>query len=233
MSLTEEPPKTVQGALIQLDPGKGIAGVQVPIPNIVQFDINPEDITRNFTPWKPETEQGAPAPGAGVQPITVPESIKGLKLILDPFAASTSLIPPNILTVEARLNALRKMIEPTEGIVGDLLTSVKDLVSLKDRDYERPEIAPVILWLGPRIILLVEFEAFDIVEHQHNALYYPIRATVTLNLKVITPDRFHCAKSVNAEIAIATYEYTRAQANLTSIANTIDPTPIWRLIVPV
>lgn len=232
MSLTEQPEKTVQGALIQLFPGSGITGIANAIPNIVQFDINPNELVRTFTPWKVDTENNVPAPGAGVQPITVPEKFTDLKVILDPYAAKNSAIPINVLTVEARLAALRKMIEPSKGLLGDLVSSFSDLANI-EQDYTPPEIAPVILWLGTRIILPVQIESFVATEHQHDLLYYPMRATVSLSLNVMTPDQFRCANSVVAEIAIAAYEYTRLQQDLSAIVSAADISPLWRLIAPI
>ncbi len=232
MSLTSQPGKTVQGAMIQLFPGSGITGIANAIPNIVQFDINPDELTRAFTPWKVETENDTPAPGAGVQPITVPQKFSGLKIILDPYAAKNSAIPINFLSVEARLSALRKMIEPSQGLLGDLIASVSDLLNI-EQDYSPPEIAPVLLWLGTRLILPVQIETFSVTEHQHDLLYYPTRATVTMDLKVMTPDQFRCANSTVAEIAIAAYEYTKVQQDLSAIVSAADISPLWRVIAPI
>jgi hypothetical protein len=73
----------------------------------------------------------------------------------------------------------------------------------------------------------------SVVEHQHDVLYYPIRATVTMDLKVMTPDQFRCSNSTVAEIAIAAYEYTRAQRDLAAIVSTADLSPLWRLVAPI
>jgi hypothetical protein len=233
MSLTQLPPKTVQGALVQLFPGNGLAGIaNAAVPNIVQFDINPEKLTRVFTPWRPEADEATPQPGARVQPITVPEKFSQFEISIDPYARKSSVIPVNFLTVEARVAALRKMIEPSKGFVGDLLTSASDLLNI-EQDYEPPEVAPVLLWLGARIILPVQIETLTINELQHNALYFPVRATATMDLKVLTPDYFRCSSSATAEIAIAAYEYTRAQRDLTAIVNVVDLSPLWRLVAPI
>jgi hypothetical protein len=232
MSFSEAPNKTIQGALIQLYPGNGLVGIANAVPNIVQFDINPNTLTRSYSPWKPETQTSAPAPGAAVQPITVPEKFTGFKIELDPYAAKSSLIPIYFATVEARISALRKMIRPSQGLVGDLVQSVADLVGA-ETDYTPPEIAPVILWLGNRIVLPVQIEKFDVVEHQHDQLYYPVRASVTLEMTVMTPDKFRCTDSPVAQIAIATYEYTKSLEDLSAIASAADLSPLWRLVVPV
>lgn len=233
MSLTEPPIKSVKGALIQLNPKTGMAGITNNIPNVVQFDINPETLTRTFTPWKAEAEEGAPSPGAPVQPIEVPQKFTGFEIKIDPYAAKGSLIPPNSFSVEARLAALRKMIEPAKSVIGDLLQSVADLTNTGTSDYTPPEIAPVILWLGARIILPIQIETLTITEHQHDALYYPIRATVAMDLKVLTPDYFRCSDSDAVEIAIAAYEYTRAQSDFLAVTNQADLSPLWRLVAPI
>lgn len=241
MSLSEHPDRTIQGALIQIFPGEAsVMGVINAIPNIVQFDINPSELTRVFSPWKVDTENETPAPGAGVQPITVPEKFNDFKLILDPYASNanevfggrSSAIPTYVLSVEARLAALRKMIEPSKGLAGDLVASFSDLLNI-EQEYKPPEIAPILLWLGSRIILPVQIETFSVTEHQHDRLYYPMRATVTMTLSVMTPDKFRCANSVVAEIAIATYEYTRLHQDLSAIASAADISPLWRVIAPV
>ena len=233
MSLSEPPIKSVKGALIQLNPGTGMAGIMNQIPNVVQFDINPDQLTRVYTPWKAESENGAPSPGAPVQPIELPQKFTGFEVKIDPYAAHGGLIPPNSFSVEARLAALRKMAEPSKGLIGDLLQSFDDLTGGGAQDYSPPEIAPVILWLGARIILPVQIDTLTITEHQHDALYYPIRATVAMDLKVLTPDYFRCASSTAAEIAVTAYNYTRLQADLLAIGNMADLSPLWRLIVPV
>lgn len=233
MSLTDPPINSVKGAMIQLNPRTGMMGITNALPNIVQFDINPEKLTRKFTPWRAETEAGAPSPGGAVQPIEVPQQFSGFEINIDPYAAKGSLIPPNSFSVEARLAALRKMTEPTKGQIGDLLQSVADLASTDPADYEPPEIAPVILWLGVRIILPVQIETFTITEHQHDALYFPIRATVAMDLKVLTPDYFRCSDSQAGEIAIAAYEYTRAQSDLFALADHAELSPLWRLLAPI
>lgn len=207
-------------------------GIANAIPNIVQFDINPDELTRAFTPWKVDTENDTPAPGAGVQPITVPQKFTGFKVTLDPYAAKNSAIPINFLSVEARLAALRKMIEPSQGLLGDLVASVSDLLNI-EQEYEPPEIAPVLLWLGTRIILPVQIDTFSVTEHQHDVLYYPTRATVTMDLKVMTPDQFRCANSTVAEIAIAAYEYTKVQQDLSALVSAADISPLWRVIAPI
>nr|DAI67546.1 MAG TPA: hypothetical protein [Caudoviricetes sp.] len=232
MSFSDPPIKSVKGAMIQLHPKSGMAGIMNNIPNVVQFDINPETLTRSFTPWKAEAEEGAPSPGAPVQPIEVPQKFTGFEIRIDPYAARNSLIPPNSFSVEARLAALRKMIEPSKGLAGDLLQSVADLANAGSSDYAPPEIAPVILWLGARIILPVQIESFTITESQHDALYYPIRASVAMDMKVLTPDYFRCSDSDAGEIAVAAYEYTRAQSDLLAVTNPADLSPLWRLIVP-
>ena len=183
--------------------------------------------------WKAEADEGVPSPGGAIQPIEVPQKITGMEIKVDPHAAKGSLIPPNSFSVEARLAAMRKMIEPTKGLIGDLPQSVSDLASTGTADYDPPEIAPVILWLGARIILPVQVESFTITEQQHDALYYPIRASVTMDLKVLTPDHFRCSDSDAAEIAIAAYEYTHAQSDLLATLNLADLSPLWRLLAPI
>src|SRR5215469_4483992 len=144
-------PKIAKGALVQLLPD--IVGV---IPNIIVFQYNPETISRTLTPWDPsavdQTQRGSQAPT--VQPFEVQESFGTFRIELD---ATDDLEDGNALAqatgVETRLAALRKLTQASQGLLGDLIESAKSLVGAGEDEARRPTIAPILLVLGPRVIL--------------------------------------------------------------------------------
>jgi len=216
-------PQIAKGALVQLLPD--IVGV---IPNIIVFQYNPQTINRTLTPWNPfevdQSGRGSQAPL--VQPFDVPESFDRFTIELDatddledgePLASATG--------IETRLAALRKLTKASQGLLGDLVESAKSLVGAGSDEARRPTVAPILLVLGPRVILPVRVKTFAVEETLHNPAYFPLHATVTLGLEVLTPDVFSDQEDVTAKIAIAAYQVTRLQEDanaLLNVANTAD-----------
>lgn len=216
-------PKIAKGALVQL-----LTDVIGIAPNVIVFQFNPETLTRTLTPWNPfavdQAQRGSQAPT--VQPFDVPETFGSFTIELDatddledgdPIAQATG--------IETRLAALRKLTQASSGLVGDLIASAKSLVGAGEDEARRPTVAPILLVLGPRIILPVRVTSFQVQEKAHLPSYYPLQATVTLGLEVLTPDAFRCQQDVAGKIATAAYEFTRLQEDanaLLNVANTVD-----------
>ena len=216
-------PKIAKGALVQLLPD--IIGV---IPNIIVFQYNPETITRTLTPWDPfavdQTQRGSQAPT--VQPFEVQETFANFKIELD---ATDDLEDGKDIAgatgIETRLAALRKLTQASQGLIGDLIESAKSLVGAGEDEARRPTVAPILLVLGPRIILPVRAKSFSVEETLFSPSYYPLHATVTMELEVLTPDVFRCSQDVTGKIAVAAYNFTRLQedaAALLNVANNVD-----------
>lgn len=223
-------PRIAKGAFVQLLPD--IVGV---IPNIIVFQYNPETITRKLTPWNPfevdQSGRGSLAPT--VQPFDVPESFEGFAIELD---ATDDLEDGNPLArasgIETRLAALRKLTQPSQGLVGDLIESAKSLVGAGSDEARRPTVAPILLVLGPRIILPVRVTTFQVEETLHNPDYFPLQAKATLGLEVLTPDVFRCQEDVTAKIAIAAYQVTRLQEDANALLNTANTADAIRALLP-
>lgn len=223
-------PKIAKGALVQLLPD--IVGV---IPNIIVFQYNPESLTRTLTPWDPfavdQTQRGSQAPT--VQPFDVQEQFTRLKIELD---ASDDLEDGNALAqatgIETRLAALRKLTQASEGLVGDLVESAKSIVGAGEDEARRPTIAPILLVLGPRVILPVRVKSFSVDETLHSPAYYPLQANVTMDLEVLTPDSFRCHEDVTGKIAVAAYNFTRLQEDANALLNTANNVDAIRALLP-
>jgi len=215
-------PRFEKGALVQLV--KGLTGV---VPNIIPFQYNPEKLSHTLTTWNPfevdQTQRGAQAPT--VQPFDPKESFN-LTLEID---ATNDLEDDNTVAkrvgVADRLAALKKLTLPTEGLIGDLVTSARALVGKAAKQAVRAAVPVVLFVWGPSRILPVRVTSFSVEETLFSPTLHPIQATVTLGLEVLTPDVFKCQRDITADIAIAAYNFTKLQEDTLAaahIANNID-----------
>ena len=205
-------PKFEKGALVQMV--KGLTGV---VPNVIPFQYNPEKLSHTLTTWNPfevdQTQRGAQAPT--VQPFDPKESFN-LTLEID---ATNDLEDDNPVAKEVgvadRLAALKKLTLPTEGLIGDLVSSAvasaRALVGKASKHAVRPTVPVVLFVWGPGRILPVRVTSFSVEETLFSPALYPIQATVTLGLEVLTPDVFKCQRDITADIAIAAYNLTKLQ----------------------
>lgn len=223
-------PRIAKGAFVQL-----LADIVGIVPNIVVFQYNPETISRTLTPWNPfaveQTQRGSQAPT--VQPFDVAESFASFRIELD---ATDDLEDGNPLAeaagIEPRLAGLRKLTQASSGLVGDLIASAKSLVGAGEEEARRPTVAPVLLVLGPRLILPVRITSFQVDETAHLPSYFPLQATVTLGLEVLTPDSFRCQQDVAGKIAVAAYQFTRLQEDANALLNVANNADAVRALLP-
>jgi hypothetical protein len=215
-------PRFEKGALVQLV--KGLMGV---VPNVIPFQYNPEKLSHTLTTWNPfevdQTQRGSQAPT--VQPFNPKESFN-LTLEID---ATDDLEDDNPVAKEVgvadRLAALKKLMLPTEGLVGDLVASARALVGKASKHAVRPTVPVVLFVWGPGRILPVRVTRFSVEETLFSPSLYPIQAIVTLGLEVLTPDVFKCQHDLTADIAVAAYNLTRLQEDTLAtahIANNVD-----------
>jgi len=223
-------PRVVKGAFVQLL--EDIVGL---IPNIVSFQYNPTTITRSLTPWNPlsvdQAQRGSIGPS--VQPFDVPESFSGFKLFLDAVDGMERESPTEgSFGIEPQLAALRKLTQASKGLIGDLTASYRDLMDLPAGKASRPTVAPTLLVLGPRVILPVRITGFSVEETFFMPSLYPIRAMVSLDMEVMTPDVFRCREGVAAKIAVGAYEFTRLQEDAAAVLNVASLPDALRSVIP-
>ncbi|MEM9088864.1 MAG: hypothetical protein AAGC93_08990 [Cyanobacteria bacterium P01_F01_bin.53] len=215
-------PKFQKGALVQLV--KDIVGV---LPNVIPFQYNPDKVSHSLTPWNPfevdQTQRGAQAPN--VQPFDPKESFN-ITLEID---ATDDLEDGNPIAttvgIADRLAALKKLTLPSQGLVGDLVASAQALVGDASARAVRPTVPVVLFVWGPGRILPVRVTSFSVEETLFSPALYPIQATVTLGLEVLTPDVFKCQEDITADLAVAAYNFTKLQEDglaIAHIANNID-----------
>jgi len=80
---------------------------------------------------------------------------------------------------------------------------------------------PVLLFVwGPGRIVPVRVTSFSVEEQAYSPILYPIRAKVSLGLKILTPKDFPtCNKSLSQELAITAFKFTRKQKEVLAAAN--------------
>ncbi|MFW6174256.1 MAG: hypothetical protein ACOC5K_00560 [Chloroflexota bacterium] len=210
MTTYPKSPKVLKGALIELtEPFLG------PVPNIIPFQYNPETSTRTLTPWEPpgDDESGA---NSLSQPYD-PEETIDLTLELD---ASDDLEQPDqnpvavVSGVADRLAALEKLVFPasTSFGLGGLVDAAASLFGAADAVPRRQAPVTLFVW-GPGRIVPVRLTTFRISEQAYSPTLYPIRATVTLKMQVLT-DRDFTGDSLAEDIARTSYRYTKTQKEL-------------------
>lgn len=218
-------PKLLKGAFVQIP-----EDLLVPIPNIIIFQYNPDTLTRTLGIWTPpaaaNANQSAPTESAALtaQPEDPRETLS-LSLELD---ATDALEQPASHPVAAitgigdRLAALEMLIYPQEssglaGLVSDAASSLG--LGGVDANPERKTVAPVFFVWGPGKIIPVRISTFSIEEQAFSTLLYPIRAKVTVELKILFPQDFPSGSSFNKDLAEATYLFYKKQKQVLASAN--------------
>ena len=203
-------PKFQKGALVQIVPG--LVDVEY---KIIPFQYNPEKLSHSLTPWSPfevdQTQRGAQSPN--VQPFDPKESFT-LTLEID---ATDALEDSDPAAVEAGiagpLAALKKLTLPSEGGNGALARNRSAALGTTSAHAARPTV-PVLLFVwGPGRILPVRITSFSVEEALFSPSLFPIQATVSLGLEVLTPDVFKCHPDEPAKKAIAAYQFTQQKEN--------------------
>lgn len=209
-------PRLVRGALVQL--AEDIIGV---IPNIIPFQYNPAMMTRTLTPWNPfEVDQSGRGQIAPTSQPFDPEETISLSIEFDaadqlgdgdPLAAE--------LGVADRIAAIEKLLMPSKGLLGDLVGSAASLLGIP-QPPERQSVAITLLVWGIGRVLPVRVSNYSIEESSFLPTLQPLTATVTLELKVLTPDVFKCESGPVTELATAAYRFFRVQQDALALAHT-------------
>jgi hypothetical protein len=199
-----------------------------PIPNVIVFQYNPSSLTRTLEVWQPPSGGGPESEAsATAQPDDPPESFD-LTLELD---ATDALETPDshpvavISGVADRVAALEMLLYPQEeSLLGGLLGSVTSSLGISGGAGAAPVprgTVPVVLFVwGPGRIAPVRLTSFSVEEQAFSPTLYPIRASVTVGLKMLTDDDFPQSDSLSEQLAIFAYKYTRKQKQALAALNT-------------
>jgi hypothetical protein len=212
----------MKGALIEY--GSDFLG---PLPNVVVFQFNPEQVTRTLE--IPERPAGAGSRETG-QAGEVP--LEKLELTAK-FSAADMLANDNVLAratgIASYLAALELMANTKAaagGLLGAAIDAIGALLGGGATDATQPiprEAYPRLIFVwGLTRVLPVMFTSMRITETHFDFLLNPIEAEVEIGLTVIRPDP--CAKDLIAEgasVYTATAKEALAVSNLANVAGEI------------
>ena len=129
----------------------------------------------------------------------------------NPLALTAGVLP--------QIAALQKLVQPTEGLLGDLVASAKALAGNGGTEAQRSTVPITLLILGPGLIYPVRVTSLSFDQKEFNPFLYPIHVMVAVELVVLTPDTFKCRSSAATEVAIGCYNFTKTQENALAVAN--------------
>ncbi|OEU65036.1 MAG: hypothetical protein BBJ57_04310 [Desulfobacterales bacterium PC51MH44] len=229
-------PKLQKGALIRLS--EEFLG---PIPNIIVFQYNPETLTRSLSPWRSRAQEGEGGEESEsgeantAQPFDPGETFN---LTLEFDAADALEVPENnpvevISGIADRIAALEMLLYPSEEEMQAGLQESEESslgggeeasggAETSSEPVPRPRVPVVLFVWGPGRIVPVRLTSFQVEEQAYSPTLYPIRAEVTVGLRVLTEHSFRASNrevSGAEELAIAAYKYTRGQKETLARAN--------------
>jgi len=227
-------PKLLKGALVEFS--SRIIG---PVPNVIMFQYNPETLSRKIDVWGPDTgghgganEQSSAAKSQSrAQPMDPTETFT-LNLVMDAIdAMENPLVNPIEFAsgIADRIAALEMLLYPANeglfsGLLGDVGGSLSGAIGgnpLAKKDAPVPrQTVPVVLFVwGASRIVPVRLTSFSVDEQDFSPLLFPIRAKVTIGLKILTPEDFGSNPNTIEKLAIACFKYTKKQKEALAIAN--------------
>jgi hypothetical protein len=245
-------PKLLKGAVIHFS-----APMLIPIPNLIVFQYNPETMSRGFTPWAP-AQRTIDVSADGTHLERRPLDLQQIQALAQPFDPQETISlsleidatdaleapeshPVAFLTgVADRLAALQMLLYPTEDGGGSSLQvsvgaslgagGLSGLLSADTAALERREVPVVLFFFGPGLIVPVRLTSFSIEEQQYSPILYPIRAKVSVSMRVLDEDDLvnvagSSGPSPNAavlELAKGCYAYTKTQRKVLALANLAD-----------
>ncbi len=186
----------LRGALVEY--GRDVLG---PIPNIVVFQFNPEQISRtlNMPREKKESSNPEKAKGKEDNQISAPPvesfSIKAQFSAADDLGKGGAVsIIPRVFGIGPQLAALEKMAYPSAGLLsgakGAIIDAVGDDLGLgsnseaPEQPTPREEMPRILFVWGLSRVLPVKIETMSIVEQKYDPLLNPIQAEVDIGLAI-------------------------------------------------
>lgn len=223
-------PFFLKGALVEY--GTDVLG---PIPNIVVFQFNPEQISRTLNLPRENTESDEPDAARETEPHQASSSPVETFSITAHFSAADDLgkggaaaVIPRLFGVGPQLAALEKMVYPKSGLIGELLgaavDAIGDALGLGD-DEQAPEQpvprveTPKILFIwGPARVLPVRIRSMSITEQKFDPLLNPVQAQVEIGLAIVN---YPEGEEVDDDIGKGALKYTETLKDAQALLNLV------------
>jgi hypothetical protein len=204
-------PKLVKGALIEF--GDALLGL---LPNVIVFQYNPEQLTRKLDQRAQQAPAGADRERRETfRTAKLPvESISDLKLVLDatdqleqadPVAAARGIGPA--------IAALEMMMFPS----GTSLINLGSLLGIAGQSSASvpPQQLPLVMFVwGPWRVIPVNVTTVSVQEQEFDPLLNPIKAEVTVSLRVISKDDLD-----RTSFAYGAYVWTQGNREVNALLN--------------
>ena len=174
MSAFPESPRLVKGAIVGID-------IFNPLASVIIFQYNPDTLSRSLTAQTSGSDNAARSEamrltGPPREAITLKIEIDATDQLErgDPITASLGIHP--------QLAALEMLLYPKSALV---ITNA--ILALAGTIELIPAEAPMTLFIwGPKRVVPVRLTSFTIAEDAYDATLNPIRATVSLSLRVLS-----------------------------------------------
>ena len=202
-----------------------------PIPNIVIFQFNPEQIARTITiPEPPAASTAAAGRAREREPAQTAHPPSESFTLTAHFSAADDLgrgdaasAIPRVFGVGPQLAALEKMVYPAgpvTGLLGQAIDAIGAALGLGGGDTapERPvprQAVPRLLFIwGPARVLPVRVKSLTLTEQKFDAFLNPVQAEVQIGLEVLT-----FASTTSDKVGKGALTYTRAIKDVQAVAN--------------
>lgn len=203
-----------------------------PVPNIIAFQYNPETLSRSLQPWEPpapdEEDESPQVAGITLAQPFDPQETFTLNLELDATDELETADPIALISgVADRIAAMELLLYPDrEGstLAGELVGAVSDALGGGGGSEEAvPRYSvPIVLFIwGPGRMVPVRLTSFSVEEQAFSPTLYPIRAKVSVGLKILTSEELSVyPDSLAKDIAVFSYKFTQTQKQVLAAANT-------------
>ncbi len=168
-------PRVMKGGIVMLDPDTGIPR------GIIALQYNPDQVTRRLQPQSvgdtPDRSEILRLKGPPIETINVVAEIDATDQLADPSANPLAVA----LGIQPQLSALEMLVYPSsvELIANEVLTLLGTIEIL-------PMQAPLAIFVwNPTRITPVRLTGIDITEEAFDANLNPMRAKVTLDMRVL------------------------------------------------
>lgn len=181
----------LRGVLVEY--GMNILG---PIPNIVVFQFNPDQMTRTIAiPPKPTSASGLPSTESkdtGAPPMESFEVTARFSAADDLGAGGAVSAIPRLFGVGPQIAALEKMVYPQAtpgGLIGAAIDAVGSAIAgpgaaPAQKPIPRVPLPRILFIWGPSRVLPVTITSMSIVEQKYDVLLNPIQAEVKIGMQV-------------------------------------------------
>jgi hypothetical protein len=218
-------PRLLKGALIEFS-SRFISSV----PNVIIFQFNPETITRKLEPWYSGGSDKAQQSGkeaANAQPHDPPETFD-LTLQFDATDELDNPLTRGIALVSGvsrRIAALEMLLYPQgdkEKLTGSAQQSLAGKATLKSSTSSpvpRGKVPDLLFCWGPSRIVPVRLTSFSVEEQAYSPQLSPIRAKVTVGMKILQPRDMPCSKEQSSDLLKTSYKIYTTTKQVLAAAN--------------